>query len=445
MSSPIRHPHSISNNVSIKFITIALIGLALLIPAGLIQNLIDERNQRQDEAVNDIASKWGAQQCILGPVVEIPLIRNLRSKEGSVYSQKTALTVLPESLEIVASLDPQIRYRGIYEAVLYSSETTLKGTFQIPSDSDIDLHQQLFLDQAIIHLGITDLSGIQKSVEATIAGTKQTLEPGTLQNIKGTGVQFKLAHLELNQSFTFEIKLTLNGNQRIDFAPVGKSTSVQLSAPWSTPSFDGNFLPTVREVSEDGFTAKWNVLYYNRDFPQHWIGPEQSPANARFGVNLLVPANVYQQATRTTKYAHLFILFTFVGFFLTEIIRRERVHPVQYLLIGASLILFYTLLISLSEHSSFGIAYLIAAASTIALISFYSANILGKTSLGIFTSIALTVLYAYAYMLLQLEDFSLLLGSIALFLLLALFMFLTRKIDWYSISKSTDPDSNHQD
>jgi len=234
------------------------------------------------------------------------------------------------------------------------------------------------------------------------------------------------------ESFIFNVKL--KGSQYINFVPVGKVTYVELTSDWPTPSFDGTFLPTTREVSEDGFTATWNVLHLNRNYPQAWIGAQHRVNESAFGVNLLLPVDSYQKTNRSIKYAILFIGLTFLVFFFIEIINQKRVHPIQYILVGLALSLFYTLLLSISEHTTFNVAYGISTALTIGLIAAYTKTILKSNALTGLMAGILIVLYLFIFILIQLQDYALLMGSVGLFVILGLVMYFSRKIDWYHIN-----------
>lgn len=223
------------------------------------------------------------------------------------------------------------------------------------------------------------------------------------------------------------------------FAPVGQTTTVNLTSDCTTPSFTGYYLPDERQVTDTGFQAEWKVLAINRDYPQvldaSFIGSYQYGTsdfnNSTFGVQLKVPVEQYQQTERAVKYAFLIILLTFAAVFFVEMQKATPIHPVQYLLIGIALIVFYTLLLSFSEHINFGLSYLIASVMTIGMIVLFMASVTKdkKTALGI--GALLAVLYVFVYVLLQLESYALLVGSVGLFIILGIAMFATQKIDWY--------------
>ena len=247
----------------------------------------------------------------------------------------------------------------------------------------------------------------------------------------GSGVYAKVPLNEQTTVYKFQFAIRFQGHGSLLFVPVGGQTSVTLSAPWGDPNFVGGFLPVQRDITKQSFSAQWKVIEANRNLPHYWLGENVSIFPDYFGVELFDSVGHYQKVTRLVKYAILFIGFTLVAFFLIEIIYRKRIkkmHPLQYLLVGAGLVLFYTLLLSFSEHMRFGFAYLLASAATVILITSYTANFLGKTAFIV--GAVISVLYAYLYILLQLEDYALLVGSVGVFIILALVMYATRRIDW---------------
>jgi len=422
------------NSVSTKMILIGILALLLLIPAGMAGRLIDEREHRQNQVSREIGNKWGLEQTVTGPVLAVPYLeKGVNSKGREIVVGRKTLYLLPESLDINAEVTPAARYRGIYEAVVYTSQLRLSGGF------DLSLLQQsgipggnLLLDEATILLAMSDMRGIREQIGATVNGRALELNPGVQGPLGGSSVGSPIPSLRGLKTLTYDFNLDLNGNGQLQFIPLGKTTHLTMTSPWATPSFDGSFLPVERKVDAGGFAAQWKILHFNRDLPQFWSDHRLDCDKYAFGVSFLIPADIYQQTTRSAKYAILFIGFTFSAFFIAEILTRKRVHPVQYLLIGLALVLFYVLLLSLSEHLAFGLAYLLATLATIALVACYSASVLRTRRLGALVAALLGGLYGYMYVLLNLEDYALLMGGIGLFLVLGAIMYLTRGIDWYA-------------
>ena len=426
------------NSVTFKLVVVCVLILLLLVPAGMIQSLINERQFRKSEAVADISAKWGATQTVSGPVLSVPFRRYYVENKERRFNIEFA-HFLPQTLKVDGELLPEIRYRGIYKAVLYRAKLNIAGEFARPDFNALSIGDaDVIWDRALITLGVSDMKGIRETVAARIDDAPLTMNPGIeTQDVLGSGVSARVPAARKGAGFKFAFTLDINGSDAVQFVPVGESTSVHIASQWPSPSFDGAFLPVAREVGESGFNADWKVLHLNRNFPQAWIGKQKIEESA-FGVRLFIAADVYQQATRTAKYALLFILLTFTTFFFTEIVNRKRLHPIQYLLIGFALMIFYTLLIALSEHISFGISYLGAAFAVVALITSYAHWSLANSRLTLLVGGVLVLLYGYLYIILQLEDYALLMGSIGLFATLAIVMYATRRIDWYGVSLGTE-------
>lgn len=429
-----RTVETIRNSVSFKLFVVGFLVLLLLIPTFMVQSLIGERQERKASAVSEISQKWGQAQTITGPVLTIPYKQYFKRENGSRTYNIRYAHFLPKSLHVVGTLAPQIRYRGIYKAVLYQANLKLDGNFERPDFRSLDIDETNVLwDRASISLGVSDMKGIRDAMVLQLGARRMDMQPGTeTQDVFESGVSRRIpGALVRSAAVPFALNLDLNGSDHIDFVPVGEVTRVSLASPWKSPSFDGAFLPYKRHVGAKGFDAQWKVLNLNRNFPQAWAGTQKQMNKAAFGARLIITADVYQQATRTAKYAVLFILLTFTTFFFSEVIKRRRLHPIQYLLIGFALIIFYSLLIALSEHIRFGLAYLVSSVAVIGLITFYARWALGSTRLAALVGGILAILYGYLYTLLQLEDYALLMGSIGLFVALACIMYVTRRIDWY--------------
>lgn len=430
----------IRNSATLKMLTIGFLVLLLLIPASMTESLVREREYRKTTVVEEINQKWGYSQTITGPFFTIPYKSFYNDERGNVKYNVYYLHILPREVNITGELLPQVRYRGIYEAVLYTAKLRIDGRFAIPrlSTENIDKDNVLW-DKVTFSLGITDMRGIQENIEIHFNGEKYQATPGLLTpDIASSGIK-SLVELTPNISeHDFSFELILNGSEQISFTPVGENTSVRLTSSWQSPSFNGSFLPVSREISKNGFSAEWKVLHLNRNYPQYWRGGQFHVSESSFGLRLLIVADIYQKTMRVSKYAIIFMVFTFSAFFFSEIINRKRVHPIQYMLIGLTIILFYVLLLSISEHISFGIAYLISASLITLIITGYSKGILKNPRFTLTVFCILVILYGYLYVVLQLEDYALLMGSIGLLIVLSTIMFITRKIDWYSLSKTQE-------
>ena len=298
-------------------------------------------------------------------------------------------------------------------------------------------------DQAVTEFGISDMKGVSDQVQFSWNGNTAEVQPGKKYcTTLSQGFHIKSPLKQDINTYNFTCDLRLNGNTEIGFTPLGKNTTARIRADWEHPGFIGDYLPSKREISPDGFSAEWQVLHLNRDIPQYTYNKQIPFDNTAFGVQLILPVDQYQKTMRTVKYAIMFIGLTFLAFFLIEILNGKMLHPIQYLLVGSGLVLFYILLLSLSEHLFFPLAYSIASLSLILLISLYSRAILRDTRFMMIISSVLTLLYGFLYVDLQLEDYALLLGSIGLFVILAAVMYLTRNLNWYAIKPAKEVESS---
>lgn len=430
------------NNIYFKIGSIVIIVLLLLIPATMIRNLITEREETQQAAFKEVGSKWGGEQTISGPFISIPYYSYMKEISGKDSTEKLVqikeyIHILPTQLNISGNIDPEKRYRGIYEIVVYNSKIDISGVFnKIDIQSlDIPLNNILF-DKAEFALGINDLRGIEEQVDLKWNDENISFNPGVSSNdIVESGIKaFLKLNPDDNTSYNFSFTLDLKGSQLLYFTPVGKVTDVKISSEWTNPSFNGAYLPDTREITEKGFTANWNVLHLNRNYPQIWTSSRYSIRESAFGINLLLPVDNYQKSYRTIKYAILFICFTFIVFFFIEVLNKIFIHPVQYILVGVALVVFYTLLLSLSEHFKYDIAFIISALATLLLIAGYVKAILKSAKLTLLTTGILALLYTFIFVIIQLQDFALLIGSIGVFVILGLVMYFSRKINWYDLN-----------
>lgn len=422
-------------SATFKLITICTLILVLLVPASMVESLIHERENRKHEVIDEINHKWGQAQTISGPVISIPYFKYVEGQHGKTTKVTQYMHILPDTVNIKCHLTPEVRYRGIYEAVLYNTILSIEGTFPNAPIAELRIPpERIVWSGAFVSVGITDMRGLKERIDATFDGKSLSMEPGIeTADVITSGASSGISLDNSRKPHPFQFHLNLNGSRQIHFLPVGRVTTVTAGSQWQDPSFGGAFLPVERKVSEQGFSAKWKVLHLNRNYPQYWKGHSHDLAGSAFGVQLFSPVDVYQKSMRMAKYALMFIVFTFMAFFISEVMNRLRVHPVQYLLIGLSIIIFYTLLLSISEQLNFGAAYLLSACAVISLITGYAKAILKNSQVALMVGGILVMLYAYLYILLQLEDYALLMGSVGLFGVLAATMYLTRKVDWYAL------------
>jgi inner membrane protein len=431
---------SLKSSIGIRLAIIAFLSLVLLIPAILIQVLISERQDRRNEAIHEVFSKWGDTQTVAGPILSVPYNLPIKTEEGDLVYSTNYAHLLPDNLTINVEVIPEIRYRGIYEVVLYTAKLSIMGNIRPDKISTLNIPKKdLRWTEAIITIGISDLRGIQELVQLNWNSRELMMDPGIeTKDIFPSGISTKAEYTDQQTEYNFSTNITLNGSGSLLFIPLGIETNVKCNSTWNNPSFTGNFLPDDRIINDTGFDAEWKILHLNRNFPQKWIGSNFNIYSSEFGIKFLIPVDDYQKTMRTAKYAIMFISFTFLSFFLIELLNRKVIHPIQYLLIGFSLLVFYTLLLSLSEQMTFNIAYILAGMANILLISAYTRSILKNILQTLIILGVLVILYGYLYVVLQLQDYALLMGSIGLFIVLAILMFITRKIDWFSILRTSD-------
>jgi inner membrane protein len=419
-------------SVSLKLVSVGVLILVLLIPTVMINSLVSERKNRRNDAVQEISSTWASVQRLVGPVITIPVRRKMKNDEGRLVMTEDVAHFLPEHLTFTSTLEPETRKRGIYKAVVYTSQISVTADFKNPSFASLGVDaSDIKWDQAAVTLGFTDMKGIKGPLDVKWNDQARDVAPGSrAPSLTAGGISLPIK-IDGNGSARFAAKFELKGSSQLYFAPMGKETDVTLTSPWKHPSFKGAFLPEERNVSPTGFTARWRVLHLNRNFPQQWIGRDNEIESSMFGVDLLQPVDHYSNTDRSTKYAVLFIFLTFLVYFFIEFLNKRRLHPIQYLLVGSGLVLFYLLLLSLSEHMPFLAAYMLATGSVVALLGSYTHGVFANIRLTAIVSGILLALYFFLYCLLQLEDYALLLGSAGLFAALATAMYITRKIDWY--------------
>jgi inner membrane protein len=440
-----------ANKIILKSFLIGFLVLLLLIPTYFIQNLVSERQDRQKEAVAEISSKWAGPQTVTGPVIGIPY-HEMVTDQGNRKEEKKWAYFLPSRLNIHAHIIPEKRYRGIYQVIVYTTELEIKGSYDSLHLAELNIPaENLLWNEAAVFFDISDVQGLKEDMTLHLSGTglpTGTNPPGMTNasvNVDLDMVPAKFSSEQFRNSLSaslpaslagthgpleFSTTVKLKGSGNLLFVPAGKETRVEATSSWSDPSFTGSFLPDVRTVKDSGFVADWKVLYLNRNYPQQWKEGVYELGKAAFGVNLIVPVDSYQQTTRSVKYAILIILLTFTAFFLIEWIYTRAIHSLQYVLVGFALCLFYTLLLSFSEYIGFNPAYLVASLATIALIAWYVRSILRSSKMSLFVGSLLALQYGFIFTLIQLQDYALLMGSIGLFITLAVVMYFSRKIKW---------------
>ncbi|MEO1050860.1 MAG: cell envelope integrity protein CreD [Bacteroidota bacterium] len=436
----------VKSSITLKLVSIAVLTLLLLIPATMIKSLITERELYRDDATVDITSRWGGSQSVAGPILTVPYRTFTQRHNGEVLESIKYAHFLPKQLEISGQMDPQIRKRNIYEVVLYGAYLNFQGQFEQPDFSNWKIDPAAILwEDAFLSFGISDMSGIKKYIDLNWSNQKRRFEPGlTVREVVRSGVTTRVPvnNDSIPSTYNFQFNVELNGSELLSFIPLGQETSVKMRSTWKDPSFGGAFLPDKPETSADGFYAEWNLLDLNRDYPQQWLGSTAEINDSAFGVELILPVDEYQKNMRSAKYALLVIALTFLVFFLVELLNKKRFHPIQYVMVGLAITLFYALLLSMTEHLGFNLAYMASAAMITVLVGFYASYMFKSKVLTGLLSMFMVLIYAFIFIILQMQDFSLLVGSLGLFVALAVTMYLSRNIDWYQIGKKQVSNTN---
>lgn len=443
----------------LKFLVIFALVLLLMIPILMIRGVIHERQSYRDSVILDVARSWTGEQKVTGVALVIPysirikkLTRDSNARSADVTSEsvieKRVKYVLPTVLDITGGLETEERYRGIYRVPVYTADLRMKGQFDVGTLATLFAGENVEeFSTPYVALGVTDIRGLTRNVSFKINGADIKPSPGSNTSVlpKGIHADVTLKGFDAPQTVPFEIAFGLQGMQSFEIAPVGERTTVSLTSPWQHPSFVGSFLPKTREVSRDGFKAEWETTYFASNMGQAFAtclaGQCDEFNGMSFGVSLVNGVDVYLKAERALKYAMLFIVLTFGTFFLFEILKALPIHAIQYGLVGAALAIFYLLLISLSEHVSFRLAYALASAGCIGLLGFYLSYVLHSVLRGAVLASALTALYGALYVLIGSEDYALVMGSGLLFGALALAMVITRNVDWYKTVPAVRPSS----
>lgn len=430
------------SSLTIRVLSIGFMILILLIPTSMIQSLIKERQYRSDDAFREVSSVWGEIQTITGPVVTIPYKKYYVNEKKEVYTQTEYAHFLPNKLEIYGEIEPEKRHRGIYDVVVYTTKLNFKGSFNNIDFSEWKIKKgDILWDEAFIAIGIPDMRGIKEAIDLKWNKSTFSFNPGLETNdviANGVSTRINISGDDVATENSFSFSLNLRGSKELYFIPLGKTTHAELKAPWPNPSFQGAYLPDSHNITEKDFTANWQLLHLNRNYPQKWLGNQYNVSNSSFGVSLIIPVDHYQKSERSAKYAIMIIAFTFLIFFFVEVLNRTRIHPIQYLLVGLALIIFYSLLIAISEHISFNLSYIISGLSTIAMVTLYSKSIYKNAKQTAITGLTLIILYGFIFITLQLQDYALLMGSIGLFIVMAIVMYLSRQINWYEFGDKND-------
>jgi inner membrane protein len=442
----------LGGSVLFKLVLIGFLTLILLIPSVLIQDLITERERRQEEVNLEISDKWSGSQLVQGPVLVLPYktIQKITDSESGKSTSKELISniyILPETIKINSKAAPETLHRGIFDAVVYKSQIKVNGTFSALEIKKSGINPEMILwDKAKVVIGLSDLKGLDNKPIIKLDKQNYEVEPDFTSLKLFTNNLIILPDLSSNKNtkLDFSFDLNIRGSNQLSFLHIGKNTTVNIEGTWKNPSFIGRYLPEQRSISDSTFSASWKMPYFNRPFPQQWveensnmISQDSTSENSikaqdisgAFGVKFLMPVDQYQKTFRTAKYAILVILLTFISLLFTELLSKKKVHLLQYVLIGAAMIIFYALLLSLSEQLGFNWAYLIASIATVGLIGLFIQSLLKSRKTALLFAGILGLLYSFIFIIIQLQDMALLVGSVGLFLIIAGLMYLSQKVN----------------
>ncbi len=421
---------------SVKAIFIAGLTLAMSILLIPISSLVDERNQRNEDTKAEVNQQWSGRQRLYGPYLKIRGQSTLTTPQASdansgklnsaVFTEHVFLS--PSNLKIKGEITPQTRKRGIYEVILYDSALQIEGTFDLKNLPN-DYFNKVDWTKTEVYFGISDMRGLNENVFITtkngVHKLENTEEPELLK-ASLTSIS------EMNEQVNFTFDLKFRGSEHLEFIPNAANTQVELTSAWPNPSFFGNFLPTSHEITASGFQAKWNILEMNRNLPLLTKQLNTSPAVQlnTFGVQLIELNDNYQKNQRAVKYGVLIIALTFLGFFFSEVLTNNRLHIIQYGLVGAALIVFYCLLLSFSEIITFNPAYFISSVMTVGLNYLFCRGIFKNNKPPLIIALITSISYGFIFTIIQLEDTALLVGSLGLFSIIAVTMWVSRKVNW---------------
>ncbi|MBX2804948.1 MAG: cell envelope integrity protein CreD [Hyphomicrobiales bacterium] len=431
-----------------KFFLVVLLIFILTIPLALVWFVVSERESRSETVKNELAGLFGDAQQVIGPLLIVPYTVQLKRIQDGKEIEETHeryATFLPDEFQAEGEAQSEIRRRSIYEVTLYSARLNLSGRFPAP---DIRLIEpdpaNVRWRDAILSIGLSDVSGLKEAASLRIDGGRSiAFEPSIgLPNGHTSGLHVRLFPVGANidepaSAFSFETELVFNGSSSLTIAPIGRNSQLALQSDWPHPSFTGAFLPDTREISAEGFSANWRVPHLARSIPQTWRTDAQQAANIHgtlypvlSGVSFFVPVDYYALVNRAAKYALMFLSVAFLAVLVLELTSGHRIHAVQYVFVGLAMILFYVLLLSLSEHVGFTLAYLIASGATGGMLSLYTGKAMQSDARGFIMFFVFLILYGLLYLILRLEDFALLAGAVAGFIMLTITMFATLRINW---------------
>ena len=431
----------LQNSVTMKVFMIFVLVIILMVPNSMIKNLIGERSHRKTTVEREVANSFGRPLEVTVPILTVPYTEEYIDSEDKVFTKSGILNFSPQSSRVNSDVASSIRKRSIFDVVVYNNTIAIDQTFDF-SRVDIDAKYNIDWKNAYFRFGISDPNSISEDIDISLNNQKLTtqgIERYYSKNVSGNTSFVTTTPFEVNHKipFTLETKAKLKGTKSVMLHPIGEKYDVKMTSSWPHPSFTGSKLPTNYDITEAGFESQWRLNKYAHNVPKVWEKNDIPLHTSAFGVKLIQPLDEYGKNRRMAKYALLIISLTFSIFFLFEILQKSRIHPIQYILVGAALTVFFLLLLSISEQIGFNIAYLISSLATTGLIVSYTSVIFkNRTSTMILTGLLLG-LFAYLFVILQMQDLALLAGALALFAVLTALMTVSRKVNWYSLGNAT--------
>jgi inner membrane protein len=436
-----------------KLFVIGLLVLLLLILIAQVEGLVGERVNMRRTAAERVAESWGGAQTTGAVLLAIPvdMMREVIEQTVGRETKRTevvrhTLYVLPDRLAIAASAKPDRRRVGLYETPVYLADVSIRGEFaprdfealRVPREDAV-----VKWDEARLLVLNSESRALRAVDNFLVAGARAEVAAGSYADFAGVSTAMPVAALRDGAAIPFEVDLKLAGSERLSFLPLARTATVSVGSQWPHPKFEGGPAPLDPRIGDDGFSASWSVLEINRSFGQSWWNGEVREgasaaaafAQSAVGVTLYEPVDVYQRNYRAVHYAALLIIITFLTFFLWEHVSGIVIHAMQYLMVGLALAMFYLLLLALSEHVVFVVAYATSAGALVALITVYLAGALRRWSLAVGAGAGLATLYAMLFWILRSEDYSLLMGALLLFVVLVVLMLATRRLDWGNVAR----------
>jgi inner membrane protein len=440
-----------------KAIVIAFLILMLLIPLANMEDLVTERVAMRQEAAQRVAESWGGTQTAAGVLLTIPVETSRLVVEQTAMGRETQRTeverevfyVLPDTLEVNATADPETRPVGLYETPVYTARVQISGEFVNQEFAQLLVDKpdrQVKWNEARLLVLNSESRALRAVDDVRVGGESVRVAADSYAGLAGISTPVPENALRGGRTIPFRLQLTLTGSTSLTFLPLARKADIRLKSAWPHPKFEGSPAPIQPEIGDDGFTAHWSVLEINRNFGQVWSDKQSVSglpvaaafAQNRVGVTFYEPVDVYQRNYRAVHYAAMLIGITFLTFFLWEHVSGIAIHAMQYLMVGMALALFYLLLLALSEHVVFDLAYGLSAAALVGLITVYLTGVLRRSRLALGAGAGLATLYTLLYWILRSEDYSLLMGALLLFGVLAVLMLATRKIDWTQVGRKGD-------